>query len=396
MIRVWVLLAALLATACKDPGASRNIDVQIVENATPAWSATTAWRLDTAPLVQIGELESAPNYQFHRVIGSLRLKNGVIVVANAGSAELRFYDGNGKYIRSVGRSGEGPGEYGFLRLLRRYGPDSLITWDARLDRGTIHSATGDFGRTFVRKRLRGFTYFLDAFPDGSLLGFSDGGEESPEEAISLVRQSRGRIRPDSSLLIRVDQRGNVHVIGRFFSNESFVYPGGVASLPFARRAAVAAAHDAVYYSSAESLEIRRYSLTGQLHKIIQASRPNTPLTRSMVDSYVEKSLARMKDPGGRADWQRRYSEMTFPETIPALSDLILDHSGNLWVGDYHDFGETQPHWTVFDANGRLLGTLDVPPNLMIHDIGDDYILGRTLDEYAVERVVLYRLIKPSW
>ena len=395
MIRVSLFLVVLLVVACNDPRANSNVDVQVVESASPAWDSKTAWRLDTAAIVQIGELEGAPNFQFHRVFGSLRLKDGVIVVANSGSNELRFYDPNGKYIRSVGRSGEGPGEYGLLRFLRRFGPDSLITWDARFDRGTIYSTNGDFGRTFVRKRLRGFTYFVDGFPDGSLLGFSDGAEESPEEAISLVRQSRGRIRADSSFLIRVDQRGNVHVIGKFFSNESFAYPGGVASMPFVRRAAVAAAPDAVYHGSAESFEIRRYKLSGELTQIVRTPRPNTILTRSMIDSHAEKSLARMKDPAIRADWSRRYSEMPFPETLPAFSDLIVDPTGNLWVGGYHEFGETQPHWTVFDPNGRLLGTLDVPANLMVHDIGADFILGRTLDEYAVERVVLYRLIKPS-
>ena len=396
MVRFRLLFVTLLATACSDPRANSNIDVEIVENGAPAWTSETAWRLDTAPTIRIGEVEGAPNYQFHRITGSLHLRTGTIVVANSGSAELRFYDRTGRHIRSVGRSGQGPGEYGLLRFLRRLGPDSLITWDARLDRGTVYSTNGEYGRTFTRKRMRGFTYFLDGFPDGSLLGFSAGGDDSPEEAISLVRQSRGKIRPDSSLLIRVDPRGNVHVIGTFFSSESFAYPDGtVVSLPYARRAAVAAAQDAVYYGSADSFEIKRFSLTGQLTQIIRTSRPNSALTPSMIESYVEQSLAQMKNPAARANWQRHYSEMIFPKTVPAYADLIVDPSGNLWVGDYHDFNESQPHWTVFDRNGRLLGTLDVPENLMVYDIGNDYVLGRTLDEFAVERVVLYRLIKPG-
>ncbi|MEX2283979.1 MAG: hypothetical protein WEE89_15950 [Gemmatimonadota bacterium] len=368
-----------------------------MENAEPVWNEQTAWRLDSAAIVRIGDMDGPAEYQFHRVVGSLKLRSGEIVVANAGSAELRFYDISGKHIRSAGRTGEGPGEYGFLRFLRRFGSDSLITWDARFDRGTILSSNGSFGRTFMRQRMRGFTHFVDGFPDGALLGFSEGSEESPVEAVSLIKfQSAGSIRADRSLLIRVDQRGHVHEIGKFFVTETFAHPdGGTASLPFARRGVAAAAHDAVYFGSAESFEIRRFTLTGQLNQIIRTQRPNAPLTRSMITEYIETSLGRMKNPAARADWQRRYSEMTFPETIPAFSDLVVDPAGNLWVGDYHDFGETQPHWTVFDRAGRLLGTLDVPANLMIHDIGADYVLGRTLDGFAVERIALYRLLKPG-
>ena len=34
------------------------------------------------------------------------------------------------------------------------------------------------------------------------------------------------------------------------------------------------------------------------------------------------------------------------------------------------------------------------PVFTAYDIGYDYILGKTVDEFDVERVVLYRLIKP--
>src|SRR5687768_9482754 len=105
MVRFRLLVLALLATACRDHRENSNVDVEIVKNDAPAWSTETAWRLDTAAMVRIGELEGAPNYQLHRVLGSLRLRNGVIVIANSGSAELRFYDSTGSHIRSVGRSG---------------------------------------------------------------------------------------------------------------------------------------------------------------------------------------------------------------------------------------------------------------------------------------------------
>ena len=39
-----------------------------------------------------------------------------------------------------------------------------------------------------------------------------------------------------------------------------------------------------------------------------------------------------------------------------------------------------PFWTVFDPEGRVQGFVETPPGLVIHQIGEDFILGKVLDE----------------
>ena len=48
---------------------------------------------------------------------------------------------------------------------------------------------------------------------------------------------------------------------------------------------------------------------------------------------------------------------------------------------------------MFDPDGNLLGSVEVPYGLTVLDIGDDYVLGSALDELQLERIELYRLIK---
>jgi hypothetical protein len=47
--------------------------------------------------------------------------------------------------------------------------------------------------------------------------------------------------------------------------------------------------------------------------------------------------------------------------------------------------------TVFDAEGRQLGTLAMPPRFRLTDAGPDYVLGVGRDDMDVEKVQLFRL-----
>lgn len=82
--------------------------------------------------------------------------------------------------------------------------------------------------------------------------------------------------------------------------------------------------------------------------------------------------------------------------MPAYApDIHLDPDLNLWVREYTRPGDPQMVWSVFTEAGVLLGTVDTPTGLKILDIGDNYILGLRRDEYEVEFVQLYELMKSS-
>ena len=55
--------------------------------------------------------------------------------------------------------------------------------------------------------------------------------------------------------------------------------------------------------------------------------------------------------------------------------------------------EGSPSWSVFDPEGRLLGTVVTPEDFAPKHIGDDFVLGVWKDEVDVERVRLYPLEK---
>ena len=387
-------LLALIVSACAREEKARSKDVEVVDNQQNAWSAATAWRLAPAPLVSIGRVDGPPEYQLFRVMDALRLDDGTIVIANNGTGQVRFYDHTGRFVRSVGALGSGPEEYNHLRMLRRFGGDSLITWDTQLARGTILALDGRYARTLTPPRAARFSNYVGVFADGSLLGLRFGLELPVREAAVRYHQE-SRLKPQDVLAFRLTSSGSVDSIGKFFLNEMFVSPTGTTEPPFGRAGAFATAGDHFYYGTTNTYEIRMYTPQGKLARIVRAARPNAPLTRSMIDAYTSARLAHTPDPEARRNLERVMSEIPLSNTVPAFSDLLVDAAGNLWVSAFHLRDETAHSWTVFDRDGHLLGDLEVPPRFTIYDIGQDYVLGRTRDESDVEHVVLYRLVKPA-
>ena len=107
--------------------------------------------------------------------------------------------------------------------------------------------------------------------------------------------------------------------------------------------------------------------------------PRAP-TQADIDHY--------RSAGG---WYRESAQIA--ESFPAFSRIMGDAAGCLWVREY-DFPLEErpaPVWTVFDPEGRVLGFLETPAGLEIREIGEDYILGRKVDELGVESIQLWRL-----
>jgi hypothetical protein len=110
-----------------------------------------------------------------------------------------------------------------------------------------------------------------------------------------------------------------------------------------------------------------------------------------VERYRGRTVTAM-DPMARARMQRPAPELPFPETMPAYGAILADRGGGLWVQEYAPPWEEGPvRWTVFDPDGRQLGTLALPPRFRATDVGADYVLGVAQDELDVQQVQMYRL-----
>jgi hypothetical protein len=105
------------------------------------------WTLSERPVVQIGVVEGEEAYQLHNAVSAVRLTDGRIAVLNAGTQQLRFFDARGRFQKSVGGRGSGPGEFRRPERLYRGSADSVYVYDSALRRESWYDGTGELART---------------------------------------------------------------------------------------------------------------------------------------------------------------------------------------------------------------------------------------------------------
>ena len=395
--RRWcTLFAAAAAIACSNDGVRStttvrdSAGVEIVENgATGAWTPAAAWTVADTPSLSIGGDDSDSTTIFARVRRVTRLGDGRIVVANAGTSQLRFYDSTGRFLTAVGRPGKGPGEFNWLGPALRTDGDSLILWDPNNGRLSVFDSSGQLVRAVPLRSGQGVS-FPDPFgraSDGALIG-----------RVGERTSSVGAIRGSAFFVSYGPDLVPIDTIATRPSDERFVQPCGQGMCgydpPFSRSTVMAFARDRLYVGSGDRYEIAVIGMDGREIRSIRALVANRTVTRADAARQRDEFLALARNEERRQELERVYSVMTMPETMPAYNDLRVDRVGNLWVEDYRATDEEVPQWTVFDSTGHLLGAVDTPRSLRIDDIGDDYLLGVFRDSLDVEHVRMHRITKP--
>jgi hypothetical protein len=110
-------------------------------------------------LLSIGVQSGDSAYEFSGVTSAVRLSNGEIVVADGRSSQLRWFDARGKFLRRVGRRGQGPNE--FARFIRIYPgtADTVIVLSGR--RFHFIAPDGRFARTDTLKDAASLLLYYD-------------------------------------------------------------------------------------------------------------------------------------------------------------------------------------------------------------------------------------------
>ncbi len=404
---VFLLLLLLVHTACtgdSEPGGAAaaavrdSAGIQIVENPAPATDALSTWALGNAPATDIGVLDGPPEYQLDEVTSAVRLSDGRIVIANNGSKELRFFDAEGRYLRSAGGAGEGPGEFQTIRGLYRLPGDSLLVWDARSKRVSVIGPHGEFARSFQPEGPTGmFPEIAAVLGDGS---FYLGAGFDPARMAGLPD---GELR-DSVHFVRYDRTGAVvDTIGPLLGDEQFLLKTdnsfSFARPVFGRSLEIAAGPEHLYAGTTDEFQITQMSPAGAHERIIRMAHEPYTVTEDDLERYWEnRSLTFSDAPADmRAMLERQAQEererLPHRPTLPAYAGLHVDAEGHLWVRNTQPPGEQASVWSVFAPDGRWTAAAETPHRFRVTDIGSDWVLGVATDELDVQHVQLYTLGK---
>lgn len=373
-----------------DPGAA-----PVVESASPAWQGDSAWRIDSVPAVRIGVEDGAAPYQFFRLTDATLLDDGRIVASNAGSGELRYYGPEGRFMRSVGGQGAGPGEFGefsSMWLCRAPG-DRLMVGDNSNDRVNVFTVDGDYVETF-RLRPAGAgrpPVIFGCLGDGRMLG-------AAYPLGSTLQGDPGQVIEGLMDYVAVDREGVVAAtITQVSTRRRLVNEvDGVTHypfIPFDPDPEAAAGGGAVYVLAGGRAAVEKWDVSGNPQALFVWRGRREP-TEAVWDRYTESSLGHITRDNERRRYARFYArDLPLPDSTPALQELKVDADGNLWARRYRLPWEEGSEWDVVGADGTWLGTVEVPVGVTVFEIGRDYVLGRHTDTLGVQRLVVYNLSK---
>jgi len=387
-----LLCLALPACRADDRPAPRvavrdSAGVYVVENSGDP--AALGWALGPNPV----DFGGGAGGELHGVTAVTRLDDGRIVAANSGASALEIYGANGKHLRTVGRAGEGPGEFRALFWVGHLARDSIAAWDAALSRLSVFDPAGTFVRTVApRSSLGMFPLAAGVLRDGRVLIAVRGAGMGSGTGI--------RVQRDSVSYVALAQTGEVQPVARVPGTEMLL--SGAASggmlmrpLPFGRQTVAAAQGDRVYVGTGDRFEVLAYEPGHGLRTVVRARHRPVPVTRTEIDGY-KRTLVTIGAEGDarlRAQNAELLEKAPYPREMPPFTAISADADGNLWLQPpMTASAETLP-WMVFAPDGRARGTVDLPAGLNVHDIGRDWVLGTVLDDDQVEHVRLYTLVK---
>ena len=280
--------------------------------------------------------------------------------------------------RTIGREGEGPGEFLYRSRVQLLPGDSLVVWDSRLQRSTVFAAGSDEPaydhspatpeRIDAAWRLPGSTRYIAR---SSPFFTPDASDEGRTQVLRFVREESGRL---------LDE-----VFAEYPDNEGLVYrsPGRVmvGPHPFGRQSFVEInARESTVLASSDAVGARIIDFRGQVESAFAWETAPIRVTAEELDRAVDEAM----DP---LDGVLRDGA---PYVWPAVTGLAVDDEDRIWLG-IRKPDRSFVEWAAFMEDGAHLQSVDLPAGFEVHAVRGGRIIGVARDELEVPRVIAYRL-----
>lgn len=391
---VAVLTAGIAAGCVSDAGSGTDdhvvvrdsAGITIVENQTPAWLPGEGWRLAPEPTLTIGMLDGPSAYTFSAPVPHV-MSDGRILVADLARNELRYFSAAGEHLRTVGSTGDGPGEFTRLGQVAVLAGDTVMAFDGGHMRFSSFDGAGDLAG-IVTIELPADTRTARFFGVADTLRVLGRGFAS-EDPSGLSR--------DQVEILLVDPAGEPATVLDTLEGRRVVQreaPGGtmlMTRLPFDASPVVSAGNGRVYSSPADRFELHVHTPGGTLERILRLDRPTRPVTEEAIGRYMEELEGQFERFDTPADLRDAFREMNEEAArgsslMPAIRDVRVEDSGHLLVVPWVPSWEPTPPLLVFDARGRWLGELEVPGGHAVTDMALDRAVAAWQDELEVNYV----------
>lgn len=379
----------LIVSGALTPAAAQSFPVvspsQIVEITTsrdvPRWQL----RLE----VQFGSADSEGPEQLFRVTDAKTLDSASFMIANAGTGEIRVFDDSGRYARSFGGTGKGPGEFTYLAGVYVIG-DSIYGIDLGPRRINLFDLQGNLGRVMPLPESGGVRWPapIGFLHDGRMLAINGQAFERGQLGVGLVRP------PFEILESSPEATGALEVVTTFPGTQFWVAkkPEEVTTKQLLGPETIFAVGGSSFWlASSDAYRVWRYAPSGKVTTLLRVREGDPrPPTQAEVQTSVEKRLSEFR-PDMRKRMLREFDEMPLPERRPVIRQLVASKADELWVQRPGEDGSDSVQWDVFSNQNRLIGLVTAPAAFRITEVTSDQVIGVWRDAADIEFVRVYSL-----
>jgi hypothetical protein len=359
---IWIAAAPILALAwgCKGAPAWRGSietadGIQVVQN--PKAPMYPQGALELQEELTIGKAEGAEEYMFVRLRGLAVDDQGEIFALDQRKPRVDVFSAAGSHIRSIGRQGQGPGEFQtpfFIALA----PSAEIMVGG-MDKLSFFDRTGLFLRS-QENTVRPLA-FIKYLENGDAVGtrmVMD--EQNPRYEVAICGRD---LKPKTPL-----------------ASSPMPDPSGKFAL-FASviRWDVVRGREIVCASGQEGYRLSIFDAGGRLTRTVSKEYDPVPVSDLDTDRQMKQHGVQSRD------------GVTIPRFLPPISWVYADEDGRIFVSTWQRDPESGVAlFNIFDPEGRYLCDYRIPGEPLVFKDGKLYAIVQ--DEEGIQYIKRYRMI----
>lgn len=402
--RTALILALPALAACADdsPAHITELSIDTLPNGSVLvsnpvrglWDENPGERWRLVESLRIGSAVAEEVDAFGNVVSLTLDELDRMWIGDSQARDVRVFDADGRFVRTVGQPGEGPGEFGRIASVGR-GPEGHM-WiaDTRLGRYEVFDTAGT--------RIGGHRMPLvnSGFWLSGLFFQVDFPEQTRGRVYRIYRlTASGTLEPDGRVFEFPDPPPDPPTIEYRDGGRAWILPA-----PYTRNYDWAFGLDLDYWwSDGEDrggrYEIRHIDLASgdTLRTIVRQYEP-VAISDAMRVAGVEAALENVRvDRGLRlAERPSERAMRVVPHVYPPFESFYRSRDGTLWVRRY--IGEGVQSFDIFDEQGRLLGQPELPAgfgSMSVRGIREDRMYVIDTDELGVDYVVRLEIVRPG-